>query len=194
MPPRHGYQSSVVHGTCQQGKCQGLESDSDRDQGLDVRGHKTSSSAADKRKALMKAIVRTTPTRAPSLLPETMQLSGSSATNKPGSMAQCQGAQAVYSQSTSVLEAMSSHSQKLPTGQSRGTGELVLPRPALSGLVARSRSDASSGRKSAESCKASIDGVAASGVQVGKDAAGTISGSAERRAVKRSLVSQPDFC
>lgn len=199
MLPKHGHQSSVVHGICQQGKCQGLQSDNGRNQAVTVgrneRGQKASSSTIDKRKALMKAIVRTTPTVAPSLLPAvTCVLSGCSAANKPNSIAQGQGAESVCSQSTSVLEAMSSHSQNLLTGQLQEIRGLVQPSPALSGLQSGSRSDALRTLSSAaETCNASADWVSASGLRMGKDAAGTI-GSTERRAVKRSLLSQPEFC
>ena len=195
MPPRHGHQSSAVQGMCQQGKYQGLKSDSGRHQAATAvqgeGGHTASGSTAGKRKALMKAIVRTTPTRAPCLLPEATQLSDSSTANKPDSMAWCPGTKSVCSQSSSVSEAVSSRSQRLHTGQLEGIAGLVLARPALSGLEARSRSDALFGLSSAESCKA---WVAASGLRIGKDVSDTVLGSAQRRAVKRSLLSQPGFC
>ena len=194
MPPRHGHRSSMG----QQNKCQGLESNGGRNQAATAvqseRGHKASSSTADKRKALMKAIVRTTPTRAPCLLPEAAQLSGSTTANKPNSIAWCRGVESVCSQSCSVSCAMSSQSQRLLTGQLQGKAGFVLPCPALNGLEARSRSDALGGLSSAESGKASADWVSASGLQIGKNVSATILGSAERRAVKRSLLSQPDFC
>ena len=198
VPPRHGHQSSVVHGICQQGKCQGLQSDSDRNQaataGRGERGQKARSSTADKRKALMKAIRRTTPTRAPSLLPEATQLSGFSAANKPNSVAQGQGAESVGSQSTSVLEVMSSQSQQLLTGRQQGIGGFVQPSPALSGLQSGSRSNALHSLDSAaETCKAPANWSSASGLRRGKNVAGTIE-STGRRAVKRSLLSQPEFC
>lgn len=191
LPSTHGHQASVVHCMSQQGKRQGLGSDTDRNQAANAG---LGESTVDKRKALMKAIVRTTPTRAPSLLPEAMQLSGLSAANKPNSMAQCPEAESACSQSTSVLEVRSSQSQKNLTHQPNGVEKLVLPCPALSGLEGKLRSDAPGGLTNAESCKGSVDCISVSDVGVGRGIAGTILGSAERRAVKRSLLSQPDFC
>lgn len=193
---RRDHGIDMDHGMVQQGRRQGSGSHSHRKQaaitGQDERGQKASSSTANRRKALMKAIVRTTPTRAPSLLSDTSQLSCFSTATKLESRAQCQYIERLHSQSSSVSDAMSFQSQQPLTGQLHSVGVSAIPRPALSALEARFRSDDLADASVAESCTLP-DCQPAMGQPMSKQAASTILESAERRAVKRSLLSQPGF-
>lgn len=195
--PKHGHLVSIAG---QQGRCQHAEADSRMKQaataGQATGSHKASSSTADRRKALMKAIVRTTPTRAPSMPLEADQPSGSSAGKTHNSQPQCEGRDTMHMQSFSALDAMSAQIKQPPRGQSHITGGPVLP---TCGLEPRLKSDREN-PSIAESCKAvpayvSAMRQVAPHTQPGtKDAAGASLGSAGTRVVRRSLLSQPDFC
>lgn len=192
--PRRDHGFFMGHGMGQQGRCQGADSNSHRKQaavaGQDERGQKASSSTGNKRKALMKAIVRTTPTRAPSLLSKTSQLSCFS--TGLDSITQCQNIEILHSRSSCVSDATSFQSQQPLAGPLHGKEVPVLPYPALGALEAESKSDALADLGIAESCTFP-DCQSGMGQSMGKSAAGTILESVERRAVKRSLLSQPGF-
>lgn len=194
--PKHGHLVSIAG---QQGRCQHAEADSRMKQAAtagQARGsHKASNSTADRRKALMKAIVRTTPTRAPSMPLEADQPNGSGAAKTQASSSQPQ-CDTMHIQSFSALDAMFAQIKQPPRGQPHITGGPVLP---TCGLEPRLKSDW--GNPSiAESCKAVPTYVSAMRqvaphTQPGtKDAAGVSLGSAGTRVVRRSLLSQPDFC
>ena len=195
--PRRDHGFFMGHGMGQQGRCQGADSNSHRKQaavaGQDARGQEASSSTGNRRKALMKAIVRTTPTRAPSQLSDSSQFSCFSTATKLDSTAQCQYMERLDSQSSCVSDAMSFQSLQPLTGPLHGKGVPALPYPALSALEAGSRSDALADFSTAESCTF-LDCQLGFGQPMSKDADGTILESVEGRAVKRSLLSQPGFC
>ena len=195
MLPKDIQLSSVGH-TDQQGRCLGSQPDSRVKQttiaGRGERGDKASSSSADRRKALLKAIVRTTPTRAPSLPSEASQSSINSAAISPSIQPRFRGTVDRHSHSSNVSGGMLAQSRQLPTGQSHGTGMPMLPYLGFSGLEAELRSGASRDPLGsiARSCKVFPH---CGSAPTTKETAGSV-GSAERRAVRRSLLSQPDFC
>ena len=161
--------------------------------------HKASSSTGDRRKALMKAIVRTTPTRAPSMPVEATQSSSSGTAKRPSSQLQCEGIDTGHSQSSSDSCAMSGQSWHLSQGKSYGSGwPVLLP---TSGLQPGPRS-AFGHPSNAGRCMV-LPGYG-SGIGhlqdaqhaqfVAKDAIDASLRSCGTKAVRRSLLLQPDFC
>ncbi|KAL3153234.1 hypothetical protein ABBQ38_011587 [Trebouxia sp. C0009 RCD-2024] len=197
--PKHGRRVS----TYDAGQHQHAEVDSSRKQAA-AAGQQAkasfngSSSTSDRRKALMKALVRTTPTRAPSVPVEATQSSSSGAGHRPSSQPQCEGIATEHSQSSSSLGAVSAQSRLLPLSESDGIGGPVLLTSGLQGKPKSGWGDPSIAR----SCKALIGNESAVGQSqdaqharsVTKEAVDASLGSGGTRAVRRSLLLQPGFC
>lgn len=196
--PKHGHHVS----TYDAGQHQHAEADSCRKQaataGQQAKGSLNgSSSTSDTRKALMKALVRTMPTRAPRVPVEATQSSGSGAGHRRSSQPQCEGIATEHSQSSSSLGAVSAQSRLLPLSESYGIGGPVL----LIGELQPNPGSAWRDPSTAGTCKALIGYGSAIGQlqdaqharSVTKEAVDASVESGGTRAVRRSLLLQPDF-
>lgn len=179
------------------------------------RGHKLTSSTSGRRKAMLKALVRTTPTRAPSMPPDDdIQSTGSSITVQLGHAHQHQPLCRAVSHSSVSADAKSSQHHQDCDNQSHDiattTDLLSSSRPSLirPGIRLNAYADEAFADEAfaeeaiADGCTALPERDVTVGQlhdcwhaqAVAKGHPGSSVGSIETRTVRRSLLLQQDFC